>query len=108
VFGGWSTAGTPFGLQPRMSWPRTVGALLLLGSLSVAPVLTWRARVAEVAPPLGPVPGARIATANGRPGVGVELQVLDLRLELAWFESVPVTPGRRLIVSWLASRPRGE
>ena len=91
-----------------MSWPRTVGVLLALGSLSVAPVLTWRARVAEAATPGGPVPGARIASANDRQGVGVELQVMDLHLELAWFESVPVTPGRRLVVSWLASGPRGE
>jgi hypothetical protein len=91
-----------------MSWPRTVGVLLLLGSLGAAPVFTWRARVAEAAAPGGPVPDAHIAQSNGRRGVGVELQVMDLHLELAWFESVPVSPGRRLVLSWLARAPRDE
>jgi hypothetical protein len=91
-----------------MSWRRTIGALLILGSLGAAPVFTWRARGAEGGAPVGPVPGARLTQSNGRRGIGVELQVLDLHLELAWFESVPVSPGRRLVLSWLARAPRGE
>ena len=47
------------------------------------------------------------ARANGRTGLGVEVEVMDLRLELAWFESGPISPGRRVVFSWL--RPsRGE
>jgi hypothetical protein len=91
-----------------MNWPRTVGALVILAGLSAAPVLTTRARIVEAdAASTGAAPDARIARANGRTGLGVELEVMDLRLELAWFESVPVTPGRRVVFSWL--RPsRGE
>ena len=91
-----------------MSRPRTIAVLLVLGCLSAAPVLTWRAGVTAAPLPAGPVPGTHVASSNGRQGIGVELQVMDLRLELAWFESVPVRPGRRLVLSWLARRPRGE
>ena len=99
-----------------MSWPRATGVVLLLCSLGAAPVFTWRDRVAEAAGPAAaktkaqarPVPGAYVAPSNDRRGVGVELQVLDLHLELAWFESVPVSPGRRLVLSWLARAPRAE
>jgi hypothetical protein len=91
-----------------MPRPLTIGMLLVLGSLSAAPVLTWRAGGAEAMAPSGPVPGAHLASSNGRQGIGVELQVMDLHLELAWFESVPVSPGRSLVVSWLARGPRGE
>ena len=31
---------------------------------------------------------------------------MHLHIELAWFESVPVSPGRRLVFSWLAGAPR--
>ena len=91
-----------------MNWPRTAGVLLILAGLGAAPVLSTRARIVEAqAAPAGPAPDARIARANGRTGLGVELEVMDLRLELAWFESVPITPGRRVVFSWL--RPsRGE
>jgi hypothetical protein len=101
-----------------MSRPRAIGVLLLLGSLGAAPVFGWRAYVEEGAGPVltapkpvataGPVPGAHVVPSNCRRGVGVELQVMDLHLELAWFESVPVSPGRRLVLSWLARAPRGE
>jgi hypothetical protein len=33
---------------------------------------------------------------------------MHLHIELAWFESVPVSPGRRLVFSWLASPTRDE
>ena len=36
------------------------------------------------------------------------LEVMHVRIELAWFESVPITPGRRLVFSWLAEPTRGE
>jgi hypothetical protein len=89
-----------------MNWPRTVGVLCILAGLSAAPVLSTRARIVEAeAAPAGAAPEARIARANGRTGLGVELEVMHLRLELAWFESVPITPGRRVVFSWL--RPSG-
>jgi hypothetical protein len=97
-----------------MSWLRAIGVLLLLGSLGAGSVLTDRTGVAAeaVSGPRGstPSPAAdmHVAASNDRRGVGVELQVLDLHLELAWFESVPVSPGRRLVLSWLARGPRGE
>jgi hypothetical protein len=89
-----------------MNWPRTVGVLCILAGLSAAPVLTTRARIVEAeAAPAGAAPGTRIARANGRTGLGVEVEVMDLRLELAWFESVPISPGRRVVFSWLRPSP---
>jgi len=55
-----------------------------------------------------PLISPRIAEANGRTGIGVELEVMNLHIELAWFEAVPVSPGRRLVFSWLATPPRAE
>ena len=91
-----------------MNWPRTAGVLLILAGLGAAPVLSTRARLVEAeAAAAGVGPETRITRANGRPGFGVELEVMNLRLELAWFESVPISPGRRVVFSWL--RPsRGE
>ena len=92
-----------------MTWTRRIGALLILAGLAVAPVLAWRTRTAEAACPSGTlVAAARISAANGRTGVGVELEVMHLNIELAWFESVPLSPGRRLVFSWLAGPSRAE
>jgi hypothetical protein len=92
-----------------MTWTRRIGALLILAGVAVAPALAWRSRTAEAPCPSGtPVADSRISTANGRTGIGVELEVMNLHIELAWFESVPVSPGRRLVFSWLASPSRGE
>jgi len=97
-----------------MSWPKTVGVVLVLASLGVAPALTWRARIADAAAPgvsltdNRALAETRVATTNGRQGIGVELEVMNLHLELAWFESVPVSPGRRVVFSWLAGASRAE
>jgi hypothetical protein len=92
-----------------MTWMRRVGALLILAGLAVAPALAWRARSPEATRPSGtPIADTRISAANGRTGVGVELEVMHLHIELAWFESVPVSPGRRLVFSWLAGPSRAE
>jgi hypothetical protein len=92
-----------------MTWMRRVGVLLLLAGLAVAPAFAWRARTVEGAcREGGPLGETRISAANGRTGIGVELEVMTLHIELAWFESVPVTPGRRLVFSWLASPSRPE
>ena len=92
-----------------MNWTRRIGALLILAGLAVAPALAWRARTAEAACSSGtPVADTRIAEANGRTGIGVELEVMNLHIELAWFEAVPVSPGRRLVFSWLATPARAE
>jgi hypothetical protein len=95
-----------------MIWTRRVGALLILAGLAVAPALAWRARIVDVPPPCGrPIADTRVSAANGRTGIGVEVEVMNLSIELAWFESVPVSPGRRVVFSWLAgnsqpNRPR--
>ena len=95
-----------------MIWTRRAGALLILAGLAVAPALAWRARVVESPRAAGapastragsPIADTRIGAANGRTGIGVELEVMHLSIELAWFESVPVSPGRRLVFSWLAN-----
>jgi hypothetical protein len=92
-----------------MTWTRRVGALVLLAGLAVAPALAWRARSAEtVRPGRSGADDARLDAANDRTGIGVELEVMHLRIELAWFESVPISPGRRLVFSWLAEPTRGE
>ncbi|MEO5820122.1 MAG: hypothetical protein ABIT71_06415 [Vicinamibacteraceae bacterium] len=92
-----------------MTWTLRVGALLMLAGMAVAPALAWRTRPAEPVRGTGtPVADTRIDAANGRTGIGVELEVMHLHIELAWFESVPVSPGRRLVVSWLAGPTRDE
>ena len=92
-----------------MTWTRRIGALLILAGITVAPALAWRARTPDAGCPSGtPVADTRISAANGRTGIGVELVVMNLHIELAWFESVPVSPGRRLVFSWLASPSRDE
>jgi hypothetical protein len=92
-----------------MIWTRRVGALLILAGLAVAPALAWRARIVDVACSAGsPLADTRVSDANGRTGIGVELEVMNLSIELAWFESVPVSPGRRLVFSWLAGSSRSE
>ena len=92
-----------------MPWTRRIGALLLLAGLAVAPALAWRTRIVEVPPPSGtPIADTRVTAANGRTGIGVELEVMHLSIELAWFDSVPVSPGRRLVFSWLAGPSRAE
>jgi hypothetical protein len=92
-----------------MTWMRRIGALLILAGLAVAPALAWRARTAEASCPGGtPIADTRISAANGRTGIGVELEVMNLHIELAWFDSVPVYPGRRLVFSWLAGPSRAE
>ena len=92
-----------------MIWTRRVGALLILAGVAVAPALAWRARI--VPPPRSTgvsLADTRVSAANGRTGIGVELEVMHLSIELAWFESVPVSPGRRLVFSWLAGPSRAE
>ena len=92
-----------------MIWTRRIGALLILAGLAVAPALAWRARIVEApVPPGRPITDTRLTAANGRTGIGVELEVMNLSIELAWFESVPVSPGRRLVFSWLAGPSRAE
>jgi hypothetical protein len=92
-----------------MTWTRRTGALLLLAGLAVAPALAWRARSAEAGRAARAAAGdTYLDAANDRTGLGVELEVMHLRIELAWFESLPVSPGRRLVFSWLAEPPRGE
>jgi hypothetical protein len=92
-----------------MTWTRRLGALLLLAALCVAPALAWRGRIpANCEQRPGAPADARFSAANGRTGIGVELEVLSLRIELAWFESIPVSPGRRLVFSLLANPPAGE
>jgi hypothetical protein len=91
-----------------MTWTRRVGALLLLSGLAVAPALAWRARTVPAGAGGAAIADTRISEANGRTGIGVEVEVMNLHIELAWFESVPVTPGRRLVFSWLASPSRPE
>jgi hypothetical protein len=92
-----------------MTWMRRGGALLILAGLAVAPALAWRTRSAEAACLSGaPAADTRISTANGRTGIGVELEVMQLHIELAWFDWVPVSPGRRLVFSWLAGPSRAE
>jgi hypothetical protein len=92
-----------------MTWTRRIGALLILAGLAVAPALAWRTRIVEAPPTSGrPIADTRVTAANGRTGIGVELEVMHLNIELAWFESVPVSPGRRLVFSWLASPSRTE
>ena len=89
-----------------MIWTRRAGALLILAGVTVAPALAWRARIVEPPRPSGaPLADTRVSAANGRTGIGVELEVMHLSIELAWFESVPVSPGRRLVFSWLAGPP---
>jgi hypothetical protein len=83
-----------------MPWTRRIGALLILAGLGAAPALAWRSRAADCAPP--PAAAAAVGAVNDRTGLGVELEVLHLRIELAWFESVPVKPARRLVFSLLA------
>jgi hypothetical protein len=101
-----------------MTWTRRFGALLLLAALCVAPALAWRGRAVAVpcrtsaaivpCPSAAPAADTRLDAANGRTGIGVELEVLSLRIELAWFDAVPVSPGRRIVFSWLANPAAGE
>jgi hypothetical protein len=91
-----------------MTWTRRLGALLLLAALCVAPALAWRGRTPADCGGRGAAADARFSAANGRTGIGVELEVLSLRIELAWFESIPVSPGRRLVFSLLANPTAGE
>jgi len=91
-----------------MTWTRRVGALLILAGVTVAPAVAWRSRCPEAGSSGTPVADTRIRAANDRTGIGVELEVMHLSIELAWFESVPVSPGRRLVFSWLAGPARPE
>jgi hypothetical protein len=91
-----------------MTWTRRAGALLLLSGLAVAPALAWRARTVPAGEAGRPLADTRVSAANGRTGIGVEVEVMSLHIELAWFESVPVTPGRRLVFSWLAAPSPAE
>ena len=92
-----------------MPWTRRIGALLILAGLGAAPALAWRSRTADCTPPPArPVTAAAVDAANDRTGLGVELEVLHFRIELAWFESVPVKPARRLVFSLLADPARAE
>ena len=91
-----------------MTWTRPAGALLILAALAVTPAMSWRAsRPAPASDRSGAI-DSRVAPANGRTGLGVELEVHTLRIELAWLESVPLSPGRRLVFSWLATPAPGE
>ena len=91
-----------------MTWTRRIGALLILAGVGAAPALAWRSRTADCGAPARPVAAAGVDAANDRTGLGVELEVLHLRIELAWFDSVPVKPARRLVFSLLADPARAE
>ena len=91
-----------------MTWTRRVGALLILAGVTVAPAVAWRSRCPEPGSSGTPIADSRINAANDWTGIGVELEVMHLSIELAWFESVPVSPGRRLVFSWLAGPSRAE
>jgi hypothetical protein len=94
-----------------MTWTRRASALLILAALAVTPALSLRADRAAAATEAADgrsIVDSRVASTNGRTGIGVELEVHALRIELAWFESVPISPGRRLVFSWLADPARGE
>ncbi|MFI5077884.1 MAG: hypothetical protein ACHQRO_11110 [Vicinamibacteria bacterium] len=91
-----------------MTWTRRIGALLILAGVAVTPAVAWRSRCPMAGSSGTPTADTRISEANGRTGIGVELEVMHLHIELAWFESVPVSPGRRLVFSWLAGPSRAE
>ena len=91
-----------------MTWTRRTGALLILAGVAATPALAWRSRCPDMGPSGTPMADTRIGEANGRTGVGVELEVMHLSIELAWFESIPVSPGRRLVFSWLANPAAAE
>jgi hypothetical protein len=91
-----------------MTRMRGAAALLILAALAVTPALWWRAEPVQAGAGRSPLADSRVASANGRTGLGVELEVHALRIELAWFDSVPLSPGRRLVFSWLAGPARGE
>ena len=74
----------------------------------MAPALAWRTRTVTAGAAGSPIADTRISAANGRTGIGVEVEVMSLHIELAWFDSVPVTPGRRVVFSWLASPSPAE
>jgi hypothetical protein len=91
-----------------MTWTRRIGALLILAGVAAPPALAWRSRCPMAGSSGTPTADTRISEANGRTGIGVELEVMHLSIELAWFESIPVSPGRRLVFSWLANPAAGE
>ena len=52
---------------------------------------------------------AAVSSAHERPasrGVDLELRVLNLRVEFPWLKSLPVTPGHRIVISWMATNAR--
>jgi hypothetical protein len=73
--------------------------LALAGAVVVAAASSTPCRGAE---DVRPAPASAGSTVSPR-GVDLELRILNLRVEFPWLKDLPVTPGRRIVISWLES-----
>ena len=59
-----------------MTWTRRIGALLILAGVAATPAVAWRSRCPMSGSSGTPMADTRISEANGRTGIGVELEVM--------------------------------
>jgi hypothetical protein len=96
---------------PRVSRPRRLSSLLWLATMLLAAVVVsgnsmqarcpdQKAVAAVTAASVAPqVPAGRLLTASATTGVDLEVRILNVRIGFPWLKSLPVTPGRRIVVS---------
>jgi hypothetical protein len=39
-------------------------------------------------------------------GLDLQVRILHVRIEFPWMKSLPITPGRRIVISWLTEPER--
>jgi hypothetical protein len=92
----------------------------VLRSLAVTVLVVGFALVAAIVAPaasgatpcresaaVGPAP-APLPVVAATQGVDLELRVLNLRIEFPWLKDLPITPGRRIVISWMERGARRE
>ncbi len=77
----------------------SAAALVLLGGLTVVPVATSGLMCPDLKVGLARSP-AEEPTSRG---IDLELRILHVRIEFPWMKSLPVTPARHVVISWMAN-----
>lgn len=65
------------------------------------PASAWHVEAATIPPE--PVGGGVAARSRG---VDLEVRLLNVRIEFPWLARLPITPARRIVISWMAADGR--
>ena len=75
-----------------------IAAVALLAAFSV-PVATSALTCREARVAAAPVQATSDVLESR--GLDLEVRILNVRIEFPWLKTLPISPGRRIVISWL-------